>query len=52
MNFDVPQAEKFWRDKISREVAMIAIGSNFDDLSVKELDLINFIVESIKRTKL
>jgi hypothetical protein len=52
MNFDVPQAEKFWRDKISKEIAMIAIGSDFDNLSLEELDLIQFIVESVKRTRL
>lgn len=52
MNFDVPQAEKFWRDKISKEIAMIAIGSNLDDLSAEELDLIDFIVKSVKVTKL
>ena len=52
MNFNVPQAEKFWRDKISKEIAMIAIGSNFDDLSAEELDLIDFIVKSVKVTKL
>lgn len=52
MNFDVPQAERFWRDKISREIAMIAIGSNFDNLSIEELELIDFIVKSVKATRL
>ena len=52
MNFNVPQAEKFWREKISREIAMIAIGSNFENLSVEELDLIDFIVKSVKATRL
>ena len=37
MDFNVPQAEKFWREKIGREIALYII-QNGDHMSLETID--------------